>query len=143
MFTVKGNAPETFETPKATNWERDAQRRFTDVPEKPVHGRRETRSIECISPLDDLFTIPHVRQMFRITRERNRARSGKTSIEHACGITSLPHAEASPARASPLPQPRTLGHRNSHAGSCASAPPDMKMLAGPGAAGFAGCLRVI
>ena len=33
--------------------------------------------------------------------------------------------------------------RNSHAGSCASAPPDMKMLAGPGAAGFAGCLRVI
>ena len=28
-------------------------------------------------------------------------------------------------------------HRNSHAGSCASAPPDMKMLAGPGAAGFA------
>ena len=98
LFTVKGNAPETFETLKATNWERDAQRRFTDVPEKPLHGRWDTRSIECISPLDNLFTIPHVRQMFRITRERKHARSGKTSIEHAYGITSLSHAEASPER---------------------------------------------
>ena len=73
---MKGNAPETFETLKATNWERDAQRRFTDVPEKPLHGRWDTRSIECISPLDNLFTIPQVRQMFRISRERMHARSG-------------------------------------------------------------------
>ena len=98
LFTVKGNAPETFETLKATNWERDAQRRFCDVPEKPLHGRWDTRSIECNSPLDNLFTIPHVRQMFRITRERKHVRSGKTSIEHAYGITSLSHAEASPER---------------------------------------------
>ena len=95
---MKGNAPETFETLKATNWERDAQRRFCDVPEKPLHGRWDTRSIECISPLDNLFTIPHVHQMFRITRERKHVRSGKTSIEHAYGITSLSHAEASPER---------------------------------------------
>ena len=98
LFTVKGNAPETFETLKATNCERDAQRRFTDLPEKPLHGRWDTRSIECISPLDSLFRIPHVRQMFRITRERRHARSGNTSIEHAYGITSLSHAEASPQR---------------------------------------------
>ena len=98
LFTVKGNAPETLETLKATNWERDTQRRSSDVPEKPLHGRWDTRSIECISPLDNLFTIPHVREMFRITCERKHARSGKTSIEHAYGITSLSHAEASPER---------------------------------------------
>ena len=98
LFTVKGNAPETFETLKETNWERDAQRRSTDVPQKPLHGRWDTRSIECISPLDNLFTIPHVKQMFRVTRERKHVRSGKTSVEHAYGITSLSHEEASPER---------------------------------------------
>ena len=74
LFTVKGNAPETFETLMETNWERDAQRRFTDMPQKPLHGRWDTRSTECISPLDNLFTIPHVKQMFRVTRERLRDR---------------------------------------------------------------------
>ncbi len=96
LFTAKGNARETFETLKATNWERDTQRRFTDVQEKPLHSRRDTHSIECVSPLDILFTIPHVKQMFRVTRERKHVRSGKTAIEHANGITSLFHAEASP-----------------------------------------------
>ena len=96
LFTAKGNAPETFETRKATNWERDTQRRFTDVQEKPLYGRRDTHSIECVSPLDNLFTIPHVQQMFRVTRERKHVRSGDTAIEHANGITSLSHAEASP-----------------------------------------------
>ena len=81
-----------------TNWERDAQRRFTDVPEKSLHDRWDTRSIEPISPLDNLFTIPRVRKIFRITRERKDAGSGKTPIEHAYGITSLSHAEASPER---------------------------------------------
>ena len=98
LFTVKGNAPETFETLKETNWERDAQRPFTDIPQKTLHGRWDTRSIECISPLDNLFTIPHVKQMFRVTRERKHVRSGKTSVEHAYGITSLSHEEASPER---------------------------------------------
>ena len=60
---------ETLESLKATDRERDAQQRFTDVPEKPLHGRRDTRSIECISPLDNLFTIPHLQQMFLISRE--------------------------------------------------------------------------
>ncbi len=32
------------------------------------------------------------------SRERKHARSGNTSIEHACRITSLSHAEASPQR---------------------------------------------
>ena len=48
LFAVKGDASETLETLKATNWERDAQRRFTDVPTKPLHGRRDSRSIECV-----------------------------------------------------------------------------------------------
>ena len=50
LSTVKGNAPETHQTLLETNWERDAQRRFTDRAEKPLHGRFDTRSIECITP---------------------------------------------------------------------------------------------
>ena len=99
---------ETFESLKATDRERDAQRRFTDLPEKPLHGRRDTRSIECISPLDNLSTIPHARQMFRISRERKHSRSGRTSIER--DRLALPRRGI--AGASPLPQQRTLDPLN-------------------------------
>ena len=95
-FTVKGNAPETHQTMLETNRERDAQRRFTDRPEKPLHGRLDTRSIECIIPLEGLFTFPHAKQMFRITRERKHVKSGKVSICHAYGISSLCHERATP-----------------------------------------------
>ena len=81
-----------------TNWERNAQRRFTDRPEKPLHGRFDTRSIECITPLKDLFTFPHVKQMFRITRGRKHVKSGDEFITCAYGITSLSPEKASPER---------------------------------------------
>ena len=98
LFTVKANAPETHQTLLGTNWERNTQRRFTDRPEKPLHGRFDTRSIECITPLKDLFTFPHVKQMFRITRVRKHVKSGDESITYAYGITSLSPEKASPER---------------------------------------------
>ena len=100
LFTVDANAPETHQTLLETNWKRDAQRRFTDRPEKPLHGRFDTRSIECITPLDGLFTFPHVKQMFRITRGRRHVESGDESITHAYGITCLfPEKASSPSTA--------------------------------------------
>ena len=106
QFSVKDNAPETLETPKLTNWERDAQRRFTDMPEKPLHGRWETRSIECISLLDNRFTSRTRGRRCRITRERKHVRSETTLIE--LDHVALPCRGI--ARASPLPQSRTLGN---------------------------------
>ena len=48
--------------------------------------------------------------MFRVTRERKHVRSGKTSVEHAYGITSLSHEEASPERFPPVFFLSTGGH---------------------------------
>ena len=97
LFTVKGNASETHKTLRETNREQYAQRRFNDRPAKPLHGRYDIPSSECITPLDALFTFPHVQQMFRITREREHVKSGDASITHAYGITSLCRERASPA----------------------------------------------
>ena len=47
-------------------------------------------------PLDGLFSLPHVKQMFRVTRQRKHVRSGQVSVCHAYGITSLSDQEASP-----------------------------------------------
>ena len=39
-----------------------------------------------------------MKQAFRVTRTRKHVKSGKTSLEHAYGITSLSEREASPER---------------------------------------------
>ena len=77
--------------------------RSTDAFEKLLLGRRNTRSIECCSLLDNLFTIPHVRKMLRIARERNHSRSGQTFIER----DRLAHPRGGIAGTSPTKR----GHR--------------------------------
>ena len=43
LFTVKGNAPETFQTLVTINWDRDATSHFCENDQK-AHGRIETAS---------------------------------------------------------------------------------------------------
>ena len=64
-----------------------------------AHGRIEQRSIRVLTPVKGLLNYPHVAQIFRVTRRRTDARhngTGKTSREHAYGITSVPASRANP-----------------------------------------------
>lgn len=57
------------------------------------HGRRERRTIETTTWLNDYLDWPGVGQVFRLTRERTVG--GKTTVEVVYGITSLSRARAS------------------------------------------------
>ena len=89
LFTVKGNAPETFQTLETIDWDRNASSHFCENDEK-AHGRIQQRRIQVLEPLRGLINYPSVRQMFRITRKRHRVKTGEASIEVTYGLTSLP-----------------------------------------------------
>ena len=97
LFTVKGNAPETFQTLVTINWDRDATSHFCENDQK-AHGRIERRQIQVLTPLPGLINYPSVRQIFRITRKRDQVKTGAKSIEVAYGMTSLPPEEADAER---------------------------------------------
>ena len=75
VFTVKGNASETFDTLDGIDWERDATRCFTEDIDK-AHGRLEQRSIRVMTPLKGAIIYPGVRQTARVTRYREPLRKG-------------------------------------------------------------------
>ena len=93
LFTVKGNAPETFQTLETIDWDRDASSHFCENDEK-AHGRIEKRRIQVLQPLRGLINYPEVRQVFRVTRKRDQVKTGEKSIEVAYGMTSLPPEQA-------------------------------------------------
>ena len=98
VFSVKGNAPETFEILDTINWERDADGHFTEDLDK-AHGRLEQRSISVLTPFSRLINFPGVRQIARVTRYREPLKKdsgGKDHTETAYLITSLDAAAASP-----------------------------------------------
>ena len=97
LFTVKGNAPEIFQTLVTINWDRDATSHFSENDQK-AHGRIERRQIQVLTPLPGLINYPSVRQIFRITRKRDQVKTGAKSIEVAYGMTSLPPEEADAER---------------------------------------------
>ena len=97
LFTVKGNAPETFETLHSIEWERDADTIFSQHTDKP-HGRIEQRHIQTLQPIPGLIKYPHVQQIFRVTRQRYTVTTGESSSEYAYGITSLSPDQAGPER---------------------------------------------
>lgn len=57
------------------------------------HGRREQRTIETTTWLNDYLDWPGVGQVFRLTRERRIG--DKTTVEAVYGITSLSRERAS------------------------------------------------
>ena len=97
LFTVKGNAPETFQTLETIDWDRDASSHFCENDEK-AHGRIEKRRIQVLQPLRGLINYPEVRQVFRVTRKRDQVKTGEKSIEVAYGMTSLPPEQADAER---------------------------------------------
>ena len=97
LFTVKGNAPETFQTLETIDWDRDATSRFSENYDK-AHGRIDRRWIQVLKPLRGLINYPHVRQIFRITRKRIQVKIDEESIEVAYGMTSLPPEQADAER---------------------------------------------
>jgi predicted transposase YbfD/YdcC len=59
------------------------------------HGRIETRKIQTSEALNEYLNFPYVKQVFKITRSRIAAKTGKIkSIEIAYGISSLSTEEA-------------------------------------------------
>ena len=100
VFSVKGNAPETFDILDSIDWERDATGRFAEDLEK-AHGRLEQRSISVLTPLKRLINYPGVSQIARVTRYREPLKKdgddgGKDYTETAYVITSLDAEAASP-----------------------------------------------
>ena len=100
VFSVKGNAPETFGILDGIDWERDATGRFAEDLEK-AHGRLEQRSISVLTPLDGAVNYPGVSQIARITRYREPLKKdgddgGNDCTEIAYVITSLDAEAASP-----------------------------------------------
>ncbi len=97
LMTVKGNAPESLETLASIDWERDATGYFEEPCEK-AHGRIERRRIRTLTPMKGMVNYPHIRQVFRIERERLICRSGAESAETTYGITSVPEDRGTPER---------------------------------------------
>ncbi len=99
VFTVKGNASETFGILDSINWERDATGHFAEDLEK-CHGRLEQRSIRVLTPIKKLINYPGISQLARVTRYREPLKHGddgaKASTETAYLITSLDASAASP-----------------------------------------------
>ncbi len=95
MMTVKGNAPKTFETFESINWETTSTGRYSEKPTLE-HGRIEQRSIEVFTPPAKMIHDPHVKPIFRVTRRVEFKKSGKRTMEHAYGRTSVAADRASP-----------------------------------------------
>ena len=98
VLPVKANCPDTFAQLAAVDWDGDDARRHADEPAK-AHGRIEARRIAARDLLPKtLAPFPEARQAFRVVRERTDPKTGKTSTETACGITSVPAGRAGPER---------------------------------------------
>jgi hypothetical protein len=63
-----------------------------------AHGRLETRAIWTSPALNTYLDFPHVGQVFCLRREVCEVATGATRRETIYGVTSLPPAQASPAR---------------------------------------------
>ena len=62
------------------------------------HGRLETRAIWTSTALNTYLAFPHVGQVFCLHRAVTELATGTAHCETVYGVTSLPPAQASPAR---------------------------------------------
>ena len=98
VLSVKANCPDTFAQLRAIDWDAAAVRRHADGAVK-AHGRIAARRIAARDLLPKtLAPFPDARQAFRVVRERTDAKTGETSTETACGITSVAAQRATPER---------------------------------------------
>ena len=98
VLCVEENCPDSFAKLAGIDWEARAVRRHAEQPGK-ARGRIEARRIAARDlPPDTPAPFPEARQAFRVVRERTDAKTGATSAETACGITSVPAGRAGPER---------------------------------------------
>ena len=94
LFTVKGNTPELHDFLRNIDWDKDAQDRYAETPDKG-HGRIDQRSIQTCTLVKGAVKMPHAAQVFRIRRCREHVSSNDPgSTEFAYGVTSLTRKEA-------------------------------------------------
>ena len=89
-FTVKANQP--------TLLDRCARLAWHNVPvldRDRGHGRVERRTLKAVSVAK--FGFPHAAQVLQVTRKRRDLRTRRWRTVTVYAITSLPHAQASPA----------------------------------------------
>ena len=98
VLSIKENCPDSFAKLAAIDWDAGGLRRHAEEPKK-AHGRIEARRVAARDLLPDtLAPFPDVQQAFRVVRERTDAKTGATSTETACGITTVPAERAGPER---------------------------------------------
>ncbi len=95
LLKVKANAKKAFAALCQIDWEQRGTRCYAEEPSQG-HGRLEQRSIRVLSPPTDSVNYPHLRQIFRIERERQHLGSGRVSREMVYGITSVPPDRGTP-----------------------------------------------
>ena len=96
VMPVKGNHPTLLDDVQAFDWDAAPKVHTLDK----GHGRLEERACATL-PLDglpdDVAALPGRRQAFRIVRRRTVLRTGGTSVDAACGLTSLSPGQAGPS----------------------------------------------
>lgn len=96
VFAAKGNQPTLLDDLRVF-FERRGEPDFRE-PSALEHGRLESRAIWTTARLNGHPTFPRVGQTFLVERTAANKKSGKTSVEHAFGITSHTPDSADPRR---------------------------------------------
>ena len=92
LFTVKGNAPETFQTLETIDWDRDASSHFCENDEKAWPHREAPDSVPATPSRSD--QLPRGPTSFPRHPKRDQVKTGEKSIEVAYGMTTLPPEQA-------------------------------------------------
>jgi predicted transposase YbfD/YdcC len=98
LFTVKANQPTLLDRCEGLAWHNVPE---LDRTRDHAHGRVEIRTLKAVSVRG--FGFPHAAQVLQVTRKVRYRRTGrrrKTQTVYA--VTSLTHAQASPARLADL-----------------------------------------
>ena len=93
LFTVKANRPALLERCQRLAWH---QVPVLDRTRDQGHGRVEIRTLKAVSVRG--FGFPHTKQVIQVTRKVRDLGSRRWRTTTAYAVTSLVHAQASPAR---------------------------------------------
>ena len=96
MFTAKANQPTLLDDIR-TFFRNRGEPDFREPPALE-HGRLESRAIWTTDRVNGHLTFRHVGQAFPVERTATGKKSGKTSVEHAFGVTSHSPDTADPRR---------------------------------------------
>jgi predicted transposase YbfD/YdcC len=97
LFTVKANQPTLLDRCVRLAWHNVP---VGDRTRDQAHGRVELRTLKAVTV--NHFGIPHAAQVLQVTRKTRDLGTRRWRTVVAYALTSLPHAQASPARLADL-----------------------------------------